>query len=403
MQERFDAMMNKVTEQTAQVNLLLAQSVQDRRVIDEMTAKLGEKSRIDKFEEKKQADRDVILKLEADEAAAMEALEHVRRKLTAAKEDYDKAYAYLTVPVPASTFDIRVGEESFDKSFGADLSQEALKAFRFGWRMVKETNISRRIIGWDDPVARARKLRKALTGEAEKYINAEDSMSKSWVKDDEEIMNHLATQWVNSHARELKIAEFESARQANNESLQKYMIRVQELVQMAYTNEPAEITRRRVAWKFLDGVRNVDIRASVIEKGWVINDDETKTPEEVLKIALTAQDIQTAARATGKTQDPGNVRSFSEGDEDKEPTGHNAAQQGLSKQNNYNSEGLWRCWFCTDFHHGGWRECEKRKKDNPSWTPGGDNAGQSSRGDSSSNNSRGKNKRGKSRGNKKNF
>lgn len=155
--------------------------------------------------------------------------------------------------------------------------------------------------------------------------------------------------------RKVKIIEFESLKQEASQTLSKYLTQVQEFVQVAYPSEPQETTRRIVVWTFLNGLHKLGIQASIIKEGWVINDEQTKDPEDILKITESARQGTEAAKATEK----GNTGAVGRVKDDK---GAVAQYQKPQKR-------LLKCWYCQSEHEGNWFTCEKRGKEAPDWTP----------------------------------
>lgn len=333
----------------AQIAALMSELEDIKPVIDET-----EIARQQQVLEKK---RD-IQQLENEKGNLTEQLAEVDTQLNTAQAELDVLQGgYKQVEDHIVRFDCKTGEERLDITFGEDLTPKALKCFIAQYSLVKKVNMSKKIVLWDDSEHRAHKVRLALRGEAAEYVNAEDSMLKEWTNDDVMVLDALKKRYLNTQSREVKIIEFESLKQEGSQTLSEYLTQVQQLVQIAYPNEPEETTRRRVVWTFLNGLRNLEIRASIIKEGWVINDEKTKDPEEILKIAESARQVNEAAKATGK-RGTGAACYFGEREE--------AGSVALYSQPSTRSM---KCWYCKKEHEGGWYTCKQRLRDAPEWTP----------------------------------
>ena len=219
------------------------------------------------------------------------------------------------------------------------------------YKLVRMVNIRDQLLNWDDPSFRAAKLRLALRGSAAEYVTGESGLAKPWTKDDEQIMDMLERRYLKTEAIELKIIEVEETKQSDREPLPDYLSRVQRMIRDAYHGESEITLQKRTAWKFLSGIQNKEIRASVIKEKWMASETEAKTPEEILLIAETARMTMAAVSATGNNK--GNIGAFTGGKQNKKTT---------SKE--------WEvCLFCKRRHPGGWQDCYRRQREDPQWTP----------------------------------
>ena len=110
-------------------------------------------------------------------------------------------------------------------------------------------------------------------------------------------MRRLKERYIDTESIELRIIETEEVSQQKDEPLTEYLSRVR----LGYPKEPENIVYKRLAWKFLSGILNNDIRSAVIKEKW-INGQEAKPLEEILLIAETTRK---ALVATG--QDKGTI------------------------------------------------------------------------------------------------
>lgn len=85
---------------------------------------------------------------------------------------------------------------------------------------------------------------------------------------------------------EKNIIEFETMSQEEEEGLEEFVTRLQHKVVAAYGNEGTETLQRRVAWAFIRGCRDPNVRCHVVSEGWTKSHSETLTPGELLDLAL---------------------------------------------------------------------------------------------------------------------
>ena len=245
-------------------------------------------------------------------------------------------------------------EEKIELTFGNTLSAKSLREFVEHYKLVKMVNIRDQLLNWDDPSFRAAKLRLALRGSAAEYVTGESGLSKPWTEDDQQIIDMLERRYLKTEAIELKIIEVEETKQADREPLPDYLSRVQRMVRDAYHGEAESTLQKRTAWKFLSGIQNKEIRASVIKEKWMATEIEAKTPDEILLIAETARMTMAAVSATGNSK--GNVGAFTSGNS--------------GKQNRKTTSKEWEmCLYCKRRHPGGWQDCYRRQREDPNWTP----------------------------------
>ena len=88
-----------------------------------------------------------------------------------------------------------------------------------------------------------------------------------------------------ARTREKNIIEFETTRQGAEEGLAEFVERLQHCVVAAYGSEPTETLQRRVAWAFIRGLRDHNVRSFVVAAGWTKSNTETLSPRELLELA----------------------------------------------------------------------------------------------------------------------
>ena len=278
---------------------------------------------------------------------------------------------------PTGKVEITQGRERpLTKTFGVDTSADALLEFLDHYQLCVAINTEKGIPGWDRPDYRAKELRCQLVGEAATYIRQEEVMLEDWVKDDREIIKRMRDRWVNRDCIELDIIEFEEARQSETETLAQYMTRLKGLGQRAFGEFDPRGMQQRIIWRFLDGVKDRDVRASIIRERWMKDRKQPKSYDEVLKIGENALMVKVASRATGalgsssgssgtSSKSPGTVSSM------RQTPGQNSkkGKGSVKGHSGQRTPRLFECFYCGERHTGGWMVCEKRKRDNPSWTP----------------------------------
>ena len=154
----------------------------------------------------------------------------------------------------------------------------------------------------------------------------------------------------------LNIMDFEQAVQRSNEPLCEFLSRVQRLALEAFEDEPQEIREKRIAWRFLSGILDADIRTTLIKEGWMVDKRTPKSPEEILKIAESARQRMVAGKATAP-QTQGAKAAMMQG-RGKKP----ATRKGYNKQSEkhtYTNDRVFQCFYCEKEHKGGWKECPR--------------------------------------------
>ena len=148
------------------------------------------------------------------------------------------------------------------------------------------------------------------------------------------------------------------------------MERVQTLIEQAYDGEPTEVLKKRIAWRFLNGIRNKEVQSVLIKEKWMKNKNEAKEPEEFLRIADVARLNAVAINATGN-QSSRSIASI-QGDEasshDKDEDKTAAAFKEMDGKKKRNRQRVF-CEYCKREHVGGWQKCYKRLDEDPDWVP----------------------------------
>ena len=102
-----------------------------------------------------------------------------------------------------------------------------------------------------------------------------------------EIIQRLKDGWLNRECIEQDIAEFEEAKQVNGEALGDFLERVKGLGQKAYGEFDTASMQQRIVWRFLDGVKNKNLRNELVRSQWMKDRKTAKSYAEVLKMAET--------------------------------------------------------------------------------------------------------------------
>ena len=155
------------------------------------------------------------------------------------------------------------------------------------------------------------------------------------------------------------------------------MQRLKGLGQRAFSEFDATGMHQRIIWRFLDGVRDRDIRSAIIEQRWMKDRKTPKPYEEILKIAENARMLKVAANATGGATGSGKTKERGTlGAAKGQPPSHGQTPRGRGRSGRGRGNGAQRplgeCYYCHEKHDGGWYTCAKRLKENPNWSPGYD-------------------------------
>ena len=288
------------------------------------------------------------------------------------------------------TSNINVSSSSREKAltltFGdSDCSPSNLRLFIEHYGIAREQNLAKEVQCWNDAKFRARELRFQLRGEPSLWLAQECAMLREWTNDDQEIIRKLKDRYMGTQSVELNIISFEELAQEEGESLAKYMTRCQVKGYEAFgqLNEPLGTTQR-IVWKFLAGIKDVDVRKAVINAKWMKSDKEALTFDEVLKIAETERMNKEAASKTAphESKGQGKVASVKDRRSYNARTPHSSSESGHSSGSSRSIRSSssdtskpphppnFKCHYCnTTSHFGGWRACKKRLTEDPTWTP----------------------------------
>ena len=195
-------------------------------------------------------------------------------------------------------FNSKAKEEQIDMYFGKDddYSSKTLRNFIERYKVVKEINIAGKIQGWDKPDYRADKLKMALQGDPYSYVSFESSMNQSWTRHDDKIISKLKDRYMSIQAVELSILQFEQRSQGSQESYHDFMDHLRLMASEAYDGDSQNELNRKVAWKFVSGIHNDEIRVKVMEAGWMQNRREAKPLQVLLKIAEATRPSNTSRK-----------------------------------------------------------------------------------------------------------
>ena len=214
---------------------------------------------------------------------------------------------------PDGVISVRGGEGhravALSKTFGDGTSPSTWRSFKDHYSLVKEANIARGVALWLDPAYRSVELRLCLVGAPAEFLREEAAQGSPWVKNDADILDRLERRYVTTEAIEVRILRFEEAHQGEDESLADFLTRLQRLAGDAFSSESCEIKRKRVVWRFLDGLLDRDIRERLIRERWMKDESNAKEYDEIIKIAETARASKQAASLTGHCHKVGRLAS----------------------------------------------------------------------------------------------
>ena len=88
-------------------------------------------------------------------------------------------------------------------------------------------------------------------------------------------------------------------------SLPDFLTRLQRLAGDAFASESADVRRKSVVWRFLDGLIDKDVRERLIRELWMKDEAHAKEYDDILKIAETARTSKQAAALTGNRHQVG--------------------------------------------------------------------------------------------------
>ena len=272
-------------------------------------------------------------------------------------------------------------EEKLDLSFGNECTGKALRRFMDKYRVVKQLNVAAGLTGWDQPEYRANKLKLALQGEAFDYVSFESTMpNRKWKTDDEEILVKLQDRYQKIQAVELHILEYEKSAQEPKEPLSEFLSRIQRLAADAYDGDSEPELVRKLAWRFVTGIRSESIRKKLMEFGWMKTRREAKPLDELLKVAEIAKMTEEAVKSTGPERNC-SVNAFQSEEIDtinaarfdrrKNQSSDSSKSQYSRSSSGGSSESprYYKCYYCQERHEGGWQSCAVRKKNDPNWRP----------------------------------
>ena len=287
---------------------------------------------------------------------------------------------------------------------GADVSPAAWRSFKDHFTLVRKANIARGVAVWQEKTYRSVELRLCLTWAPAEYIREEEAQDSKWVQDDEEILKRLEQRYVTTEAIEVRIIRFEEAKQGEEETLVDFLTLLQRLSGDAFASESTDIRRKRVVWRFLDGLIDRDVRERLIRECWMKDEANAKEYDDILKIAETARTSKEAAALTGNRHHLGGACAAAQfqtaaaaaapppppaarwqrgpgqlapGQPSRPPGRPPAARSGQSPAQQSgpragavrDARPVGRCFYCGIPHQGGWYRCRRRLTEDPSWSP----------------------------------
>ncbi|KAK3865698.1 hypothetical protein Pcinc_028708 [Petrolisthes cinctipes] len=299
-----------------------------------------------------------------------------------------------STPEPAAS---RPQEIPLTLTFGDETSPAAFRAFNTHYALVKDANIMRGVAVWTKTDYRAFMLRLQLHGLTAAYVEQEAQLDAEWGKDDTRILERLSSRFITADAIEIRILHFEEATQLSGEGLSIFMTRLQQLAGQAFAKEPGDIVRKRVIWRFLDGIRDKEVRLHIIKEKWMEDDEEANAYATVLKMTESALSTKNATFATGQmrgtpgggnmaqvvaeqadnhetvvsTHEPPRAVAVARRTVPPAPNSRTPPTQGYRGSTiGQGASSAVECYYCSRAHRGGWRSCYKRLRENPAWRPG---------------------------------
>ena len=310
------------------------------------------------------------------------------------KESTSKVLGNDNVNSYGVPFDQIGKEERSDEIFGKDGDYSALAMRRFieKYKVVKDLNMRAKLRGWDSTSYRAGKLKLCLMGDAFDYVSFASSICEEWTENDELMIEKLKEKFTNIQAVELNILQFEQSMQEPKELLGDYMIRLRRSVKDAYDGDSQRELDRKVAWKFVSGVKDERVRRKLLEEGWMKTRQEAKALEDLLKIAEIAKKTDDAVKALEKTSSVGVAMDHDRGvvaawEKSGSRSQRSSTDSNTSKASNYSKSSanskspgagysssdmpleFLECFYCKQKHRGGWFHCSRRRRENPKWRP----------------------------------
>ena len=356
----FEDLKKLVEDTNAALVLMQAQSVADKTQIQALTSQLIIAQQTNPQQVKQEAKIELEKRL-TEQAAKLEQLEIQKADLDTQIQDETEELNKirqqiidLDVCQSSGPYKGSGKEEQITTKFGEVLTPNALKEFMDDYKMARYLNQKERLINWDDSMYRATKLRRALQGTAASYVRGEKAMGQTWPDNDDEILDRLKERYLTTEAYESMVAEAEAIRQNDSEPLPEYMSRIQRAIWEAYDDEPSQVKNKRTMWKFMDGLKNKEIRSEIIKSKWL-----NKTPDEILLIAETTRKNMEATSVTGKGKQ-GAIGGV---------TSNNSKKQPTKKKEHV------LCLYCKRTHPGGWQKCFKRMRENSEWVPDNEKSG----------------------------
>lgn len=290
---------------------------------------------------------------------------------------------------PAERFSGIAKEERLDCFFGEEgnSSSVAMRRFCDRYQTIKKMNMGLKISGWDDPKYRAGKITLCLKGDAFDYVQFANSMDEPWTNDDKLLLGKLQDKFINIQAIEMNILHFEQSVQETRESIDEFMSRLRRSVRDAYDGDNQHDLDRKVAWRFVSGLRDKICRDKILDAGWMLNRKEAKPLDELQKMAEYARRNEDASRAIGKTAPGSSIAAFESEEatispfvKDRSSFGSRSTTPSSESRSSVDSrrsgksmpgqsQEFLECFYCKKKHKGGWAKCDKRLSEDPGWRP----------------------------------
>ena len=175
---------------------------------------------------------------------------------------------------------------------------------------------------------------------------------------------------------------------SNEEQLRSFMARLRQLACYAFAKEEATTVRSRVLWKFISGIQSDFIRQEIFRQKWMTDDGKPKSYKDLLSIADKAIAVIRAMKASSQETLGGEVTADKEIDNSSSvgdvfvtnrmsnqlgcvamhyQAGGNQRQLRGSIESKSKTRRKVECWYCHQFHPGGYKKCWRRTREYLDW------------------------------------
>ena len=260
-----------------------------------------------------------------------------------------------------------------------------MRRFVERYNTIKKMNIQLRITGWDSEQYRAGKIKLCLKGTAFDYVEFACNMEEEWAENDILLLERLQDKFVKVQAIEMSILHFEQSVQEPRETIAEFMGRLKRSVRDAYDGDSQQELDRKVAWKFVSGLTERNVRDKLLDGGWMRNRQAAKELDELQRVAGQAKRNDETSKEMSRNSGhvavieerkwddnlPETLAAFSSGrieprsnvnspDSGRTSRGSSNGSNSLRGRTSEASSENFECYYCkTKSHRGGWFHCPK--------------------------------------------